>query len=870
MTSGIRVRADIARSRIQIGGLILLLIASLGHAAIGGTLDLSRAVNFSIPAQSLASALLQYSRQAHVQVAAAGAPVDGVNSPGVSGRWPIGVALAQVLAGTGFTFSVSGEDSVAILRSDRVVSTHAAVEAQSVSDAPRAAGPRENDETEASKPAAATNERSTGLEEIVVTATKRETRLQDTPISLSALSANEIEKNRVLTMDDVAQRVPSLVYMPQSGSETYISIRGAATIDDSTGTDQAVTMFIDDVARVSVADLQPELFDMERVEVLNGPQGTLFGRNSVGGTVSLYTRQPNFKTEGTVEATYGEYNLVELKGMFNVPLIADCLAARVTATRGANDGYIRDITTSSYIGNEDRWTSTGKLLFTPTDDFKAVVGFDYQHKQGSNPTWLIGNFYPALDPGITFNPTQTAQRSPGRIDQTIWGFTGRLDWTLAPGTMTSITGYRHVYAFDESIVTADPLDTVPFYSTEHDTQLTEELRLASPSQQALSWVIGLYYLNSHRDRPLDVVVNVIPGSFLTVIPGVLPSPINYIIDQNTHTRSYAGFADGIYAITDALKLDLGGRYTWESKDGSSYINPAGFVSGPSISGQYSHSWSAFTPKATLSYKPISPLMVYATVSRGFESGGFNVQGSTDAALRIPFKPEYLTNYEIGAKFDGFERRLQVSVSGFLDRYKDLQVVEYNDATLSSLTTNAGTANVNGVESDIAVAPLEWLALGLKYDYLDTRFTKYVIDNGPGNPPTINTGNRVPFAPTNRITANADIHLDLPQGGGRLALGADYAYRDSMWLDVANDTPQDVRSKTAWRGLVNGHLQWTSKDSRWGVVVWGKNITNLHYVTFTGDKSTFLLSPDEANNAANHIFDAHPVVRTAGVTFRVRM
>ncbi|MGH9808420.1 MAG: TonB-dependent receptor plug domain-containing protein, partial [Terriglobia bacterium] len=135
------------------------------------------------------------------------------------------------------------------------------------------------------------------LEEIVVTATKRKTLLQDTPISLTAISGADLERDRVVTMTDVAQQVPSLVYIPVSGSETYLAIRGAATIDDSTGTDQGVSMFIDDVVRVSVADLQPELFDMDRVEVLKGPQGTLFGRNAIGGIVSMYTKDPTFNTD---------------------------------------------------------------------------------------------------------------------------------------------------------------------------------------------------------------------------------------------------------------------------------------------------------------------------------------------------------------------------------------------------------------------------------------------------------------------------------------------------------------------------------------------------------------------------------------------
>src|ERR1700694_4280331 len=171
-----------------------------------------------------------------------------------------------------------------------------------------------------------------GLEEIVVTATRRETGLEKTPISISVLAAAAIEKSHVVDLTDVTRLTPSLVYMPRGGSEGYLSLRGALIFDDSPGTDPAVSMYIDDVVRVSVADVQPDVYDIDRVEVLKGPQGTLFGRNSIGGVVSMYTNQPTFKTGGTAEVTYGENNLVELKGVYNTPLINTTMAARIVVS----------------------------------------------------------------------------------------------------------------------------------------------------------------------------------------------------------------------------------------------------------------------------------------------------------------------------------------------------------------------------------------------------------------------------------------------------------------------------------------------------------------------------------------------------------
>ena len=696
-----------------------------------------------------------------------------------------------------------------------------------------------------------------GLEEITVTATKRETRLQDTPISITALSSANIDRDRVVSMVDVGQEVPQLTYLPLSGSETYLVIRGAATIDDSTGTDQGVVMFVDDVARVSVADLQPELFDMERVEVLNGPQGTLFGRNAIGGVVSLYTKNPTFKPEEAAELTYGRYNTVEFKAMVNTPL-SDTVAARLVVSRHSNDGYISDKVTDSYAGNNDNLAARGKLLFTPSNDLRIVGGFDYLDNVGTDAKWIIGNFHPALDPGITFDPTQTGQGVPGRYDQKIWGFTGRLDWHTLIGDLTSISGYRHLHVNDLSVNNGDPLAVQKLQTISSDSQISEEIRLASPTDRTLTWVTGVYFLHADKQRPIDLQMDIIPGSFIesTISPPGFPSNvIPYALYQDTRTLSYAGFADGIYAFADKWKLDVGGRYTWEEKSGRSSVNLANITAGPAISASYSNSWSAFTPKATLSYQPTPALMTYVTVSRGFQSGGFNVAGNTEAALKTPFNSEYVMDYEGGFKFDTLNHRLQANLTAFAERYTALQIVEYDSASLTFVTNNAGKADVDGIESSFDLAPLDWLTLGVKYDYLYTKFTDYVVDNGPGTAPSVYTGNRLPFSPPESVTASAELHFHAPTLRGKVAFGGDYTYRSPTQFSVANNTPPDVYARTAWSGVINMHASWTSEDDRWQVVLWGKNVTNVHFSGYSTDQSIFVTSPTEANNPNLHLFDA---------------
>ena len=720
-----------------------------------------------------------------------------------------------------------------------------------------------------SNPACAQSAGSTadqGLEEIVVTATRRETDLEKTPISISVLGAADIQRNHVVDLTDVTNLTPSLVYMPRGGSEGYLSIRGAIIFDNSPGTDPAVSMYIDDVVRVSPADVQPDVYDIDRVEVLKGPQGTLFGRNSIGGVVSMYTNQPTFKDGGTAEITYGENNLVELKGMYNTALIDNKLAARFVVSDTSVDGNVRDITTGGDLNAEHQLSLRGKLLFTPSDALRFVSSFDYLHKQGTQAEWLLGNYYPALVPGLTYNPEQTAQGEPGEQGQTNWGLTERGDWTTGLGTFTSITGYRHLDATNTK--TLFPVNALILNADEHDNQVTQELRLASPVDRPLTWIGGVYFLHSYKDGPTNASQDYVPGSFFAQKATGFPPPILYQNDQVAYTTSAAPFADVAYNLTDKLKIDVGGRYTWQEKSGSAFLNSTGgIIRGSDLHAAQNGSWTAFTPAATLTYQASSSLMSYATVSRGFLSGGFNANSSTDKGLAIPFDSEYVWNYEVGTKFNGLENRLRANIAAFIDKYTNLQVIQLDTTTQDVITTNAGAARVGGIETDLEGAPTQWLTLGLKYDYLDSRFTQFLINNGGGSY-TNDAGNKMPFTPTHRVTASAELHNDFSIG--TVAVGGDYTYRSAEELTPQNefDTPQEIRDLTAWRGLVNLHASWSSNDGSWEVLLWGKNVTNLHYVVYAQSAAVYVATAAEFFDASKYLYEIEPgPYRSVGVTLR---
>jgi iron complex outermembrane receptor protein len=696
------------------------------------------------------------------------------------------------------------------------------------------------------------------LEEVIVTATKRAENLYQVPISMDVFTADDITRYRIVSIDDFAALVPGLTYIPLGSNEAYLSLRGIQQADDSSGEDQPVTLFIDDISSASISDAQPsDLYDIDRVEVLKGPQGTLFGRNAVGGVVSIFTRNPTFKTEGTSEVTYGEDNLFEVKGMYNTPIIDNELAGRLVLTSHNRDGNVYDETTHNYIFEENRYTARGKLLFTPTEAVTNLFQFDALHDVSTPDAsiWFQGNFRPSLFPEIAYGPQVTTEGFHGSSKRSIWGLADRLDVETGIGTLTSITGYRHV----STSVTVDDFDDptnmwIPTIAS-RDSQFTEEMRLTSKPDQRLKWVGGVYFLHAIKRRPITIDVNLVPGTAFYNFPTV-PQYTGFI-RQNTTINSPAVFGEATYSILPKLAFTLGARYTQDQKSGSSYINPETLLSGPPISATYSNTWSAFTPRTTLTFQASDALMTYATVSKGYQSGGYNVNASTEAGLQTPFNPEYVWNYEVGTKFDGLDHRLQTSLTGFIDKYTDMQIIEFDERTNTTITKNAATATAKGVELDIRGAPARWLTLGLGYSYLDGRFTNYVVNNGPGAPLAVYTGNKLPYQPTNSLTVRAEVHFDAPQLRGHISIGGDATWRSTMEFDSANDTPEFARQFTEVHGLVNVHANWMSEDGRWTVSLWDKNLRKIWYASSGFDDTAFLASVAEFSNPSNHIFSFEP-------------
>ncbi|MEP6967615.1 MAG: TonB-dependent receptor [Pseudomonadota bacterium] len=702
------------------------------------------------------------------------------------------------------------------------------------------------------------------VNEVVVTAEKRETKLQDTPIAVTAFTPESIEKNRIEHLDDVALRTPNVTYTQFSNQESYFSIRGTLINNNAAGWDDAVATFIDDVPTTGLGDVNPNLFDLSSIEVLRGPQGTLFGRNATGGVVIIRTQPPSFEPAAKVEGTYGSDNLVELRGVFTGPLIADKLAAKLAVNLDHRDDYIRNVTLHDETAGVNEGDIRGQLLWDVNANLNVLFSADYLiDRSGGYPTRLTGNFIPALFPTLSYDPETTNQGINGSQHRDIAGLSARVTWNGRMGTLTSISGFRYVDGRFPNTVLGDPENQLPTIGLIHDRQFSQEVRWASPADKRLTWVTGVFALHSDKREGGPLTFNFFPGTIAQLF-----SPANNYTqtsDQQVATDSFAVFGEATYAIIDQLKLTVGARGTEERKAGTSAITYSrvdpnlfpGFAT-------YSHSWGSFTPKVTLAFQPSAHLLFYATASEGFKSGGYDLSGSggssseqVDQALATPFNPETVWNYEVGEKFTGFNNRFTLDADIFDDQYSHLQtsqLVIINSVPIP-ITSDAGGARVTGAEIEATALATDWLTLGLTYAYMDSHFT---------SPGTGFTGARIPYAPKNQIHASAEIHF--PISGGVIALGGDYTYHTKVFFDNGNSAPQFLQQKSVWNGIINAYVNYTSPNQRWKLAVWAKNLTNEQPVLHAADVTVLFENLDEFLNNAGSVFLAkfYPQ-RTVGVT-----
>jgi iron complex outermembrane receptor protein len=680
-----------------------------------------------------------------------------------------------------------------------------------------------------------------GVEEIVVTAERRQTNLQDTPISITAVTAETLEAQGVRTVNDLAATVPNLTSTtgPQGSSDANFFVRGVGQFDVIVTNDPGVGVYVDGVYLGRTVGALLDSGDIGRVEVLRGPQGTLFGRNTLGGAISVTSKAPDLgRFSSTLRATYGSRDRMELDGSINAP-VGENLAVRAYGFTRDQDGFARRTFDGVLFGKTERRGGKLQLLAEPTEALTISLIGDYVLDR-SNPAPSVLRaiapfpFFPADAGSDRSNDFYTvfASNQPEARNE-IYGVSGTISFDFGPVTLRSITAYRKLDGFS----TSDPDGTgYRLYDQNLNTnqdQFSQELQL-SGDVGPLNYLVGAYFFREQADQILDLCF-----APITPTPTARFSACNVWSQGNDQvTRSYALFGQARYNLSEQLSVTLGGRYTIDRKRIVSNqffdFRPAGFLvipptGAPSVVPGFVAPivtnlgdraiFKKFTPKIGVEYQPSNDLLLFASYAQGFRSGGFNGRLIAPQASVPTFEPDTNDSYEAGFKSDLLGRALRVNGSIFYSRYTDIQQT-ISDPQVQFRVANAGDAELYGAEVEITAVPIAGLRLNAGLGYSHSEFKNVPAAVGPIN------GNSLAFSPRYTAALGAEYGFDLA-GLGRITPRADYRYQSRTYFSPFN---LPLEQQGAY-GLLSARVTFSDPSDRFSIAVYGDNLTQEEYYTF---------------------------------------
>ena len=675
-------------------------------------------------------------------------------------------------------------------------------------------------------------QQATAVEEVIVTAQRSSQNLQQVPLAVTGYSGAFLEKSKIEDFNDLRTRTPSLTFEQFAPGQPRYTIRGI-------GGGGGVAVFVDDVYMGQPSMSSVEFVDLERVEVLRGPQGTLFGRNATGGAIAFFTEKPGSDYRVKAKATVGNYDLKSLSALISGP-VSDVLSAKISVIAREHSGYAFNETTGRDIEDETLAAARAALRFRPNDDWDIQLNIDGSTRRGTAPWWDL--MIEAPKSAGNSNPEPRRGRNhpdDGYADIDNAGVSLNANWDSPIGTFTSITAFRNTQSHNRANTTGllvAPLSDVANRRVNFHTlfiqqadqkaeQFSQELRLAADLGDRFKWIGGLYY---YQD---DGVANRLTD-YRFYSFGPTPVDGRYAYASTNETKAFAAFMSGTFALTEQLKLQAGIRWSHDEKDHTTVAsgkNFSGFrdggVSVPGYSAASSADWSAWTPTASINYQVTPDVFVYGTISRGFKSGGFSDGDSEKQSILRPFNPEFVWNYETGARTEWFDRRLRVNATAFYMDYTDLQVSVFTQLAPNLpavlVSGNAGKAKIKGFELEWNAVPIEGLNLYGNYTRTESEISALI--SGANNL----AGKKIPRAPENKFFMGASLARDF---GGMTATGrVDYTYQSDYFSSINNVPSERVLAQENWdAGLTMGPA-----GGAWSVEVWGKNLANeLHVVSIS--------------------------------------
>lgn len=714
------------------------------------------------------------------------------------------------------------------------------------------------------------------LEEIVVTARKRSESLQETPIAVSAFSSNQLEKRSLTNIVEVGSFVPNVIMntAPSSSggsNNVQIYIRGVGQEDFLFTTDPGVGIYIDGVFHPRTLGGVMDLLDLEQVEVLRGPQGTLFGKNTIGGAISLTSKKPNGETGGWAEVTLGRYNRLDAKASFETAL-SDTLFAKVSINAKNRDGHGKrlEFGTDEVLdtaGDENSVSSRLALRWVASDTVTVDLIADYLREREKGPLVTLAYFD---DNGATFgglsglwnafvggpsgqtissdfitdDPYTSYATGPNTNNLDAYGLGMTVSWDINDSLkLKSITAYREMDALYGSDTDTSPLTFTETEQHQDQRQVSQELQLIGSSlDDKLDWVLGVFYFDEYGKDVNDV--NLAEGLFagLESLPGTLDgsplsaptapggpgNPINIGLDlefnifNEIDIKSYAAFSQATYRITDKLRLTGGARVSYEKKtyrlEHERDVSKAFIIQDTTIE----NSWTSFTPMGSIDYRWTDDVMTYISISKGFKSGGFNGRPTTTSAVDS-FDPETILSYEVGTKTQWLENRLQLNLTAFQGDYTDIQLGSIsadNTGNLVLRIQNAGKATVKGLEFEMLARPTPNLDINASVGHVDFQFKELnagvqevTIDSVPPKTPS--------------WTANAGIQYSWDVGkDSSMYIRGDWSYQSRTHQDIQNSAQIEAPSFS----VINARLQYENNEQGWSAALLVTNLTNKEYVT----------------------------------------
>ena len=668
-----------------------------------------------------------------------------------------------------------------------------------------------------------------GVADIVVTATRSSQSLSKVAASVTAIGGDMVGAGGIKDIGSLASAVPNLSVGDQFGvNRTFIRGIGLTSID--LGADGAVAFLQDGVLIARPAAQLSGFYDIERVEVLRGPQGTLYGRGATAGAINLITKKPTEQLSGYARASYGNYNAVVLEGGVGGALVADKILARVSGKYDRRDGYGKNQFTGADVDNRDAYAIRGAITFKASDELDLLISADHFNEKDNNyafhyfgPTVAPENALGSILGGdtiitraaklgipVNYRDIYSDQEALNRRHGT--SVTGTLEWRPGDWNIKSITGYRDFTRFNRDDLDASNVNMFGQNNYDEKSKTFSQEFIGTLKGDTFDLLLGASYFHETLDGAVRVPLTNL--GILFGLPADTFNTQNYLQQGRVTINAYGVYAQGSYNVTDKLKLTAGARYSYEKRRGTGTFEFLSVVPTDKEKG-----WGAVTPTFAINYQANDQTLLYASVTRGFKSGVINVGSQNDV-----INPEYAWGYEAGIKTSGLDGKLAGSLAAFYIEYSDLQV-GFVGADSVVTTVNAASARNYGLEFELRAKPATNWNFDLFATYLNAKYRDFTTGDYRQGFALVNLkGNRLSNAPEFSFRAATD--YTIPFGDAKINLRADVNWQDRVYFTEFNNAD----ATQAPYATINGGMRFTSASGLWSVDVWGRNLTNKFIIS----------------------------------------